>query len=217
MANKRNSFDLSSLMSGTGSRQSSGRGAVTNLISRLTSTENSRSASLLGRASGISRSNLQSKLPTPIHFGSPSSSKTTAASGTGTDWGKVLTSTTSGGFGSLLGGGLAGFTGIGSLISGIVSLFGGGSKKPALAPLVRFQLPGSQTQTAYFGSKGTSVMQGIAEQQVASGARTAIYKSSAGVPLNANSGAIYDSAKIAQAVKQALLNSSSLNDVIAEI
>lgn len=214
MANKRNSFDLTSLMSGTGSRQSSGRGAVTNLISRLTSIESSRSSSLLGRASGIRGSSLASKLPTPIHFGSPSSSKT-AATGTGTDWGKVLTGATSGGFGSLLGGGLAGFAGIGSLISGIASLFGGGSKKPALPALVRFQLPASQTQTSYFGSKGTSVTQGIAEQQITAGARTAIYKSSA--PLNGSSGAIYDTAKIAQAVKQALLNSSSLNDVIAEI
>jgi hypothetical protein len=69
-----------------------------------------------------------------------------------------------------------------------VNLFGGGGKS-APPPLVQFQLPDSQSQTIYISSNTRSNTEP----------------------------AQYQSAQIADAVKKALLNSSSLNDVIAEI
>ncbi len=78
-------------------------------------------------------------------------------------------------------------SGISSLISGLASLFGGGGKSEA--PPVRFTLPDSQQQTVYVRSPQGTALQGP----------------------------VYKQADIAQAVKNALLTSSSLNDVIAEI
>lgn len=141
--------------------------------------------------------------PTGIRFGSPSSNKT-GASQSGSEWGKLLQQTASGGVASALnGGGLGSIAGLGGLISGIASLFGGGSKA-TLAPLVQFQLPNSQTQTVYVSSNGGSTYQGSPTLPTSG-------LGSSGQPFQ------YQNAQIAQAVKTALLNSSSLNDVIAEI
>ncbi len=63
----------------------------------------------------------------------------------------------------------------------------------------------------------TSVLQGAATDQSISGAGNAsIYGPAAG-QMNRAQNPAYDAGQIAQAVKQALLNSSSLNDIIAEI
>jgi hypothetical protein len=126
---------------------------------------------------------------TGIQFGSPSSSRVPSASGSN-EWNKLLKQTISSGVAGAGGGGAFGLlgsvTGVGGLISGFLSLFGGGKSAPP--PLTTFQLPQTQQQSISIGSSGQS-----------------------GTAL------IYQSTQIAQAVKQALLNSSSLNDVIAEI
>jgi hypothetical protein len=121
-----------------------------------------------------------------------------------------------------LSGGLGSIGGLGSLISGIVGLFGGGGGKKTPPPLVDFQLPSSQEQTVYAGSKGRTVYQGSVA------APTSVPATGVGVYSNAGqlqtSGSSPNpqwiqeqSVQIAEAVKSALLNSSSLNDVIGEI
>src|SRR5205807_5996068 len=102
--------------------------------------------------------------PEGIKFGRPSRSDSKAGLSSGSEWTTLLKQTSSGGIASALSGGLAGIGGIGSLISGIFNLFGGGSGKKSPAPLVEFQLPNSQEQTLYVSSKGSSVYQGSATQ-----------------------------------------------------
>jgi hypothetical protein len=159
-------------------------------------------------------------VPTGISFGSPSNNRA-STSQSGSEWASLLTKTASGGVASAFGGGgLSSIAGLGGLISGIVSLFGGGKSAPP--PLVEFQLPASQTQTVYVSSNGSSVYQGnVTQQEGGSKADTPIY-TNPGTPQASSSGPNgqsfqYQSTQIAQAVKTALLNSSSLNDVIAEI
>jgi hypothetical protein len=156
-------------------------------------------------SSDVRTSSLTAKtVPTGIKFGSPSSSKTTSTSQSGSVWGNLLKQTVSGGgVSSAFSGGLGSIAGLGGLISGIASLFGGGGSS-TLPPLVDFQLPASQTQTVYVSSNGGSTYQGSPTLPTSnSGPTGQMFQ--------------YQSAQIAQAVKTALLNSSSLNDVIAEI
>jgi hypothetical protein len=158
------------------------------------------------RSSEVRTSPLSAKsVPTGIKFGSPSNSKTSATSQSGSIWGNLLKQTVSGGgVSSAFSGGLGSIAGLGGLISGIASLFGGGGGNSTLPPLVDFQLPTSQTQTVYVSSQANSPYQGSPVLPASNSAST-------GQPFQ------YQSAQIAQAVKNALLNSSSLNDVIAEI
>jgi hypothetical protein len=158
---------------------------------------------------------------TGIKFGAPSSNKT-STSQSGSEWTNLLTKTASGGAASAFGGGgLGSIAGLGGLIAGIASLFGGGGGKTSPPQLVEFQLPSSQTQTVYVNSTGSSTYQGAVTQQAGpSKASGPMYMSSA-TPQTSNLGINqsfqYHSTQIAQAVKTALLNSSSLNDVIADI
>lgn len=105
----------------------------------------------------------------------------------GTDWLQLINQATSNGVASLFGGGLN-LTGIGSAISSIANLFGGHQKSlPTLTP---FQLGPSQNEAITIsGGTMTVSTQSIQDQ----------------------------SAQIAQAVKTAILHSSSLNDVLSEI
>lgn len=159
-------------------------------------------------------------VPTGINFGSPSNSRTSTQQSSSV-LGNLLKQTASGGIASTFSGGFASIAGLGGLISGIASLFGGGGKSTP-PPLVEFQLPSSQSQTVYVGSNGNTTYQGNAVESSGAGTSgTGIYPrpGSAGVSTaGAGSQSLqYQSAQIAQAVKTALLNSSSLNDVIAEI
>lgn len=144
-----------------------------------------------------------------INFGSPSSDRTTSSPGT-SEWANLLKQTASGGISSQLGGGvLNAIGGVGGLVSSLVGLFGGGMKTEA--PLTRFQLPDSQSENV-FATANASRPQ--------AGARAGgPYRSSSDSPTQVDHGQLSpaQSAQITQAVKQALLNSSSLNDVIAEI
>jgi hypothetical protein len=155
---------------------------------------------------------------TGIQFGSPSNNRTSTQQ-SGSEWGSLLKQTASGGIASTVSGGLSSITGLGGLIAGIASLFGGGSKA-APPPLVEFQLPSSQTQTVYKGSSGTTTYQGSAVEQSSTpnlSPATTRNATEAGGTGSAGQSLQYQSMQIAQAVKAALLNSSSLNDVIAEI
>lgn len=155
--------------------------------------------------------------PTGIKFGTPSNSRvsTSQSSSVVTN---LLKQTASGGIASVLSGGLASFSGIGGLVSGLISVLGGGKSAPP--PLVEFQLPQSEEQTVYVSPKGSTNYQGTdVEQPNMTNPMGSIYTgtSQAGSPGTGGQALQYQSSQIAQAVKNALLNSSSLNDVIAEI
>lgn len=140
---------------------------------------------------------------TGIDFGSPSSPSSTSTSTSGSNWTNLLEHTASRSLTSAAKGtfSLAGLGGIGSILSGISKLFGGGSDAKTLPPLVEFDLPGPVAETVYLSSRGS---------------RTEVSSYGNSAPLTAASRS-NQNAQIVQAVKHALLTSSSLNDVIAEI
>ena len=140
-------------------------------------------------------------IPKEIQFGRPSNSRTSSSSSSN-PVASLLKQTVSGGIANAVTGGLGGIAGIGGIVSGILGLFGGHSTN-TLPPLVRFQLPRSQQQTVYVSSGGRVTYSGDAVEQQSSSVQEPSLQ--------------YQSSQIAQAVKNALLNSSSLNDVIAEI
>ncbi len=148
-----------------------------------------------------------------IKFGSPSSNRTTASQGA-SEWANLLKQTASGGISSAFGGGLlSAIGGVGGLVSSIAGLFGGSKKTEA--PLTLFQLPNSQAQTVFVSSKSA----GSASLNTSSGGVSGSSNGSSSTTGQAVQSQTFQnqSVEIAQAVKQALLNSSSLNDVIAEI
>lgn len=199
----------------------------TNSRSKLVQSDSASSTALpkVSNLSGATKSLSLSAKPSggSLSFGKPSSAGTTTSSSSSILT-NLLKQTASGGIASALGGGLGGLLGLGSIISGFVSLFGGG--KSALPALVQFQAPASQDVVSYVGSasrSSTPSSQDVASY-VGSGSRSsastsATNSSTTNVAAGQPSGAAYQyqSAQIAGAVKQALLNSSSLNDVIAEI
>ncbi len=149
-----------------------------------------------------------------LRFGSPSNIRSAAGSQSTVQWKSLLAHAASGGLASAFSGGgglLSTVSGIGGLVSSIVGLFGGGHK--TIAPLSLFTPDIAQRQSlTVSGSSQHSVQ--------ASAVRTGVY----GTEMAAASTSQLDhqpyqfqSAQIAQAVKHALLNSSDLNDVIAEI
>jgi hypothetical protein len=99
-----------------------------------------------GRSRDTPLSSLTGKInATGLRFGGSSSSGTTS-SGTGSQWTNLLKQTARGGISSALGGGLKDIGGIASIVSGFINLFGGGKSAPP--PLVHFEAPASQNQTA---------------------------------------------------------------------
>ena len=188
---------------------------ATNLVSSLLpSSGASGSAAQLrpGADTDLKSVSFSSKeAATGIQFGSPSSSRvgTTGPSA----WSSLLKQTAPSSARSAVSGGglsiLGTLGGIGGLISGLSSLFGGKSTPP---PLAEFQLPQVQAETVYVGGNGSSSYQNLtagSNGKPASGSYT--------TPTANVQNVTYQSSQIAQAVKQAILNSSSLNDVIAEI
>ena len=145
--------------------------------------------------------------PTGIQFGKPSNSRTSTTKSSNA-WTSLLSQSASGGAASVLSGGLSSIAGIGGLFTSIAGLFGGGKSTPP--PLVDFQLPNSVSQTVYVSSQGSTAYQGTAVEKPSTSGSTA--------PSTTTSQSLqYQSAAIAQAVKTAILTSSSLNDVVAEI
>jgi hypothetical protein len=165
-----------------------------------------------GRSRDTTLSALTGKInASGLRFGGLSSSGATSA-GTGSQWTNLLKQTARGGVSSALGGGLKDIGGIASIVSGFINLFGGGKSAPP--PLVHFEAPASQNQTAFVGSTTAAAKWAESGTSAHDAASKGIYAS--GQEPNVQS-LQYQSAQIAQAVKHALLNSSSLNDVIAEI
>src|SRR5579884_873112 len=132
-----------------------------------------------------------------VQFGRPSNNRTTTS--TSSDgWTHLLSQGARSGLSSLFGGGvLEGFDGLSNIVSSLFGLFG--SKKNTPPPLTLFSLPSSHNESVYFASHSSQPSQGP------------IYTD------NHVSTLQYHSAEIAQAVKHALLTSSTLNDVIAEL
>jgi hypothetical protein len=156
-------------------------------------TGNNRTTPL--RATGTSKtSGFNNSSDKPLKFGNASRAATKSPQST-TSWSSVLSSASSGGLVGNLSA-AAGFGGgIGSLISGLTSLFGGGKTAPPA--LTAYQLPTSQ------------------EQNVSTGSTVSTPGVYGGPPMATASDS--GSAQIVQSVRNALLNSSSLNDVIAEL
>lgn len=126
-------------------------------------------------------------------------------------WQDLLTSALSGGATSSIGGGILS-SGAFGLVGKLLSLFGGSKSTPA-AP-TPFVMPASQQTTLNVGpsSASSSVSLGVSAHLSVSQSGP-VYQQSASVTQDQAT----QSAQVVQVVRQALLTSSSLNDVISEI
>ncbi len=216
------SNNLSGLFSGLSGSNSRGRSApATNLMNQAGISPSSGGSLKVSRDNEMKSQSFGGIANVKeIAFGKPSSSGASSSTQAGgNEFTSLLKQTASSGIVGALEGslGFGGLSGIGSIISGIANLFGSGKKAPP--PLVEFQLPNSQNQTLYTGAHASTLYQGSATQspntaQPGSG----VYNST---EMNRNSSDAQwlqdQNGQIAQAVKTALLHSSSLADVIAEI
>lgn len=168
-----------------------------------------------GRLHDVSFASLTGKMASSgLRFGGSSSLGATS-SGSGSQWTNLLKQTAKGGVSSALGGGLGGLKdvgGIASIVSGFLSLFRGGKEAPP--PLVHFEAPAPQNRTVFLGAAMGPAQWSESGTSAHTNSSKGIYAS--GQEPNVQS-LQYQSSQIAQAVKQALLHSSSLSDVIAEI
>lgn len=144
-----------------------------------------------------------------LNFG-PLHTKITGSGG-GSQWESLLSSAASGGFASTIGGGILS-SGAFGFIGKLLTLFGGSKSTPA-AP-TPFVMPASQQVSLNIGSasSASSVSLGVHSALTGSGPNGAVYQQAGSAPEHAA-----QSAQVVQIVKQALLTSSSLNDVISEI
>ena len=144
-----------------------------------------------------------------LNFGSLHTKVT--GSGGGSTFGTLLNAASSGGASSLISGGILSVGGLG-FIGKLLGLFGGSKSTPA-AP-TPFVMPASQVQTLNIGSSSNS-------SSVALGVQSSVNGSSQSGPAYQVNSSPNDhaaqSAQVVQIVKQALLTSSSLNDVVSEI
>lgn len=139
----------------------------------------------------------------PLEFGTPSNKGTTSSSSSksSNSWTSLLGSISTGGVSDLIGGGGLLSAGLDYLSNGFASLFGGSTI--TAAPLTRFELPDSQDQSISINHAPATT----------SGTTTSgLYNSSQPSQLSQTS-----KVQIVQTVKNALLTSSSLNDVIGEL
>jgi hypothetical protein len=144
-----------------------------------------------------------------LNFGSLHTKAT--GSGSSSTFGTLLNAASSGGASSLISGGILSVGGLG-FIGKLLGLFGGSKSTPA-AP-TPFVMPASQVQTLNIGSgsNSSSVALGVQSSVNAGGQSGPAYQ----VNSTPNDHAA-QSAQVVQIVKQALLTSSSLNDVVSEI
>jgi hypothetical protein len=156
------------------------------------------------KVSGLSKT---TKLSHGINFGkAPGSATLVPSSSSGGGWQTYASQLASGGAVSILtgsyGAGALGGFGLGPIVSGILGLFGNKQKSPpALQP---FSLPSASNQTVHLEAGSSS----------ASGSSNVVH-----VHVQAmDSQSFMDrSNEIANAVKSAMLNSHSLNDVVSEV
>jgi len=132
-------------------------------------------------------------------------------SASSSQWNSLLGAATSGGASSLISGGILS-TGALGFVGRLLSLFGGSKSTPA-AP-TPFVMPASQQRNLNVApsSGASSVSLGVQSNSSAGTQGGPIYQSgSVGIEQSTQS------SQVVQIVKQALLTSSSLNDVISEI
>lgn len=175
-----------------------------NLVNRATGSKRSGTG-MIKAASDLKKLSASDRVfATPIAFGKPSSSGTVHSSSSTSNWQSLINKGVKSGFSSEgFGGGLLGL-GLSTLVSGLSDLFGGGQKTEE--PLKLFSLPDVQDVTAYQSTAGLS---GTANESAGDrSGRSGLYgrKTSA-----------TDQASVVKAVKQALLTSSSLNDIIGDL
>jgi hypothetical protein len=182
------------------------------LVNRLPGAKSTLPSTSLLKPGGLGITGVSSitasALSAGLNFGKPSNSRSSSSTSGSSYLSSFLQQAATGGVASALGGSLGGLTGIGSLVAGFVSLFSG--EKATLPPLVQFQAPLSQDQISYVGARTTVNAPSNSKSTDSTGVSGSANQPSA-TPYR------YQSDQIAQAVKQALLNSSSLNDVIAEL
>lgn len=131
----------------------------------------------------------------------------------GSSVGSVLT--TAGSFASsILGSGL----GLSPLITGLAKLFGGGDSSAAPAPLAKYVAP-EAVDFEGLVTRSTSSTDWSGSQGTATGATPAVAAPRITVQVNAmDSRSFLDhAADIARAVREAMLNSHSLNDVVNDL
>ncbi len=148
-----------------------------------------------------------SSLGNQLSFGRPTDSGTAKSSNsTGGAWNGLIQKTITNGSSQILGGGLLG-SGISSLFSTVFHLFGGGSQHQAPV-LQRFSLPQAEQRTI------DTAQNSFAGERVSTSnyAANSVLPTEPGTP-----SAVNQQAAIVKAVRNALLTSSSLNDVIGEL
>lgn len=156
-----------------------------------------------GTSSDVSRLSVGTQISAkPLQFGSPSQKASSLNSKSTSSWTALLGSISSSGISDLLGGGGLLSSGLDYLTNGLESLLGGGDDSSAQA-LTPFALPDSRDQAIDIDNSQTS-----GRSTIPSGA----YNNSTLSQLSQTS-----KAQIVQTVKNALLTSSSLNDVIGEL
>jgi hypothetical protein len=174
-----------------------------------TTTSSGKSAP--GSNSALRSESLNAKPAKGIVFGKPSSNRTSTSATSQLN--SLLKSTENSALSSVIGGGslFGGLMGLGSLTSLIGGLFGSSTK--TLPALTTFSLPQVSAETFSIGTNAKTTTAAGGGAQGSSG----IYASQTRQTVSAVSVPGTSSGQIAQVVKTALLNSSSLNDVINEI
>ncbi len=136
-----------------------------------------------------------------IQFGRAPGSATKSPTPAPSAWGSLLS--------NVLTGGISGAFGGGGLLSDVTGLLGMFDSKKQPAALTPFQLPASQEMTEYVSSRGSAVYQGTDVEHQVSTPAPAAAPSVAEAPLTRSD--------VIDTVRQALLTSSSLNDVISDL
>ena len=116
---------------------------------------------------------------------------------------------------AILGGGL-----LGPVISGLMSLFGGGQQSESVTPLVKFALPSPVQFSAGVqggASSGMDYEQNDQPRLTSSSAVSQAQPITVNVTAMDSRSFLDHSSEIASAVRRAILESSSLNDVIGEM
>ena len=151
-----------------------------------------------------------------------SAAATAAATNAGSSGGGLAGSGVLDAIGSVLGGGLGGGLGIGSLISGLADLFGGGdggTALPALTPYSRplpIHLDAGFSDASGVSAFGVDAAQGGLPRPITNGAAAAPQIMIQVQALDSQS-FLDHSNDIALAVRQAMLETTVLNDVIREV
>jgi hypothetical protein len=166
-----------------------------------------------GSSSSLRSKSLNAKAETGIQFGKPSSSRTSTSASS--DLSSLLKTTESSGLSGLLSGGglLSGLTGLGGLGSLLSGLFGGGGSK-TIPPLTMFALPQVSSETYSIGTRAGSSASGSSSTSASGSSGSTVGQQSSGIY---SASSVAGNTRIVQAVRTAILSSSSLNDVINEI